>query len=162
MRLLAAEGPYGAQHSNLKAAINPYGTPLRRHLRMGVSNMEARFLSGETCAEEISKFLRFETECCRSQLHLPPAGKRDDCPELDRRNAGTFSLHHQGAPGAHAYQAIEERGRIPTTLRRHARRSRTRRTPWSAALSAATEFQSGSSRALRISKKLAANCARRV
>src|SRR6266852_6802288 len=119
MRLLAAEGPYGAQHSNLKAAIHPYGASLRRHLRMGVSNMEARFLSRETCAEEIPELLRFKTKCRRSQLHLPPVDKRDDRTKLDRRNAGAFSLHHQGAPGAHAYQAIEERGRIPTTLRRH-------------------------------------------
>ncbi len=89
------------------ASYNPgsYGASLRWHFRMGVSNLEARFLSGETRAEEISELLRLEAECRRSQLHLPPTGKRDDRPELDRRNARAFSFHDQGAPGAHAHQA---------------------------------------------------------
>src|ERR1035437_5283745 len=94
------------------SATKPYGASLRWHLRMGLSNMDARFLTGETCAEEISELLRFETECRRCQLHLPPVAKRDDRPELDRRNARAFSLHHQGARGAHAYQAVEDRLRI--------------------------------------------------
>src|ERR1700730_8501180 len=106
-----AENWFGLQpqYGNLKAATDPYGTSLRRHFRMGISNMEARLLSRETRAKEISELLRIETECRRSQLHLPPVGKRDDRAELDRRNARPFSLHHQGAPGAHAYQAPEER-----------------------------------------------------
>src|ERR1019366_2969987 len=105
----------GSQRCESVARYNPgsrltaaksYGASLRWHLRMGLSNMEARFLSGETCTEKISELLRFETECRRSQLHLPPVGKRVDRPELDRRNARAFSLHDQGAPGAHAHQTI--------------------------------------------------------
>src|SRR6202140_3354172 len=74
-------------------AREPYGATLRWHLGMGLSDMEARFLSRETCAKEISELLRIETECRRGQLHLPPVGKGDDCPELDRRNARSLSLH---------------------------------------------------------------------
>src|SRR5258708_31173604 len=101
---------------------------------MGLPDMEARFLSRETCAKEISELLRIETECRRGQLHVPPAGKRDDCPELDRRNPRALSLHHQGAPGSHTYQAPEERGRIPATLSRSTGSLRARPPPWPAAL----------------------------
>src|SRR5208337_160824 len=139
-----------------------YGASLRWYIGMGVSDLEARFLSGETCAEEISELLRLETECCRSQLHLPPVGERDDRPELDRRNARAFSLHHQGAPGAHAHQALEERGRIPDAFSRHPGSLRTRRTPRPAPLSTTAELQGGSGGAFRVSEKLAAQCARGV
>src|SRR5260370_710417 len=92
--------PYSRAINRRKAAQGiiparePYGATLRWHIGMGLSDMEARFLSGETCAEKISELLRIETECRRSQLPLPPVGKRDDCPELDRRNAGSLPPHH--------------------------------------------------------------------
>src|SRR3981081_1311680 len=123
---------------------------------MGLSNMEARLLSRETGAKEVSELLRIETECCRSQLHFPPVGKRDDRPELDRRNPRAFSLHHQSAPGAHAHQAAEERGRIPTAFSGPPRSSRPRQASRPAALPTPAKFQSGSSRARRLSEKLAA------
>src|SRR5271156_4799781 len=119
---------------------------------MGVSNLEARLLSGEARAEKIPEFLRLETERRRSQLHLPPVGKRDDRPELDRRNPRAFSLHHQGAPGAYPHQAPQERGGIPATLPRHPRSSGARRTPGPAALPTPTQLQSRSASALRISE----------
>src|ERR1019366_9444385 len=129
---------------------------------MGLSDMETRFLSGKTRAEEISKLLRIEIEYRRSQLHLSPVGQRDDRTEMDRRNARAFSLHHQGAPGAHAHQATEERGRIPDPLPRYAGGFRARRAAWPAALSVAAEFQSGSGGAFRVSEILAGKCARGV
>src|ERR1019366_2895650 len=43
-------------------ATKPHGASLRWHFRMGLSDMEARLLSGKTCAEKISKFLRIEIE----------------------------------------------------------------------------------------------------
>ncbi len=53
-----------------------YGSTLCGHFRMGVSDMEARFLSGKTGPEKVSQLLRLETECRRSQLHFPPTGQR--------------------------------------------------------------------------------------
>ena len=153
--------PKGSQSRPSAASYNRalYGASLRGHFRMGVSDVEARFLSGETGAEEIPELLRLPTECRRSQLHLPPTGKRNDRPELDRGNARAFSLQHQGAPGAHAHQAPEECGRIPAALSRHTGRIGARRASRPAALSAAAEFQGRSGRALRVPEKSAAKCA---
>src|SRR5271154_6193680 len=108
---------------------------------MGVSNLEARFLSGEARAEKIPEFLRLETERRRSQLHLPPVGKRDDRPELDRRNPRAFPLHHQSPPGAKPHQAPEKRGRIPAALSRHARSSGASKAPRPPALSTPAKLQ---------------------
>src|SRR5208337_142184 len=152
---LAAEG-------RSRAAPNHYGAPLRGHFRMGLSDMEARFLSGETCAEKLSELLRFETECRRSQLHLPPMGKTDDRPDVDCRNARAFPLQHQGAPVAHAHQAIAGRAKILDALSRHAESIKARRAAGPVALSVAAEFQSGPGTAFRVSEKLAAKCARGV
>src|ERR1035438_10799311 len=93
---------------------------------MGVSNLEARFLSRETRAEEVSEFLCEQVECGGSQLHLPPVGEGNDGPKLARRDAGAFPLHDQSAPGADAHQALEGRGGIPAAFSRYARSAGTR------------------------------------
>src|SRR5208282_5173613 len=134
----------------------PYGESLRRHLRMGLSNLEACFLSRETSSEKIPEFLRLETECRRSQLHLPPVGERDDRPELDRRNPQPLSFRHQSAPGANPHQAPEERGRIPAALSRYAGSSRARKASRPGALSTPAKFQSRSRGASRVSENPAA------
>src|SRR5271168_260787 len=124
---------------------------------MGLSNLEARFLSRKTDAEEISDFLRFATERRRGQLHVPPARERDNRPELVSRNSRTLSLHHQSAPGAHPHQAPEERGRIPAAISRHTRSFGAGKTSRSSALPTAAKFQSRSGGASRLSENLAAN-----
>jgi len=51
----------GRASQGIIPAREPYGASLPRYLRMGLSDMEARFLSRETCAKRFLSFLRIET-----------------------------------------------------------------------------------------------------
>ena len=145
----------GARKTPLRSRrYKPYGATLRRHLRMGLSKLEARLLSRETRAEEIPQLLRHEAECRRGQLHLSPVGERNDHPELDRRNSRALPLHHQSAPGPHAHQAPEGRRRIPEALSRHSRSAGARQASGPDALPASAQFQSRPGGAVRISEHL--------
>src|SRR5882724_10989812 len=108
---------------------------------MGLPELEARVLSGEAGAEEVSELLRVETERRRSQLHLPATGEGNDCSELDRRHSRSLSLHDQSPSGAHPYQTAERCGRISEALSWNSRRAGTRRTPRPPPFSASAEFQ---------------------
>src|ERR1700686_110797 len=127
---------------------------------MGLPDMETRFLSGETNAEKISKLLRVETECRRGQLHFSSTGERNNHPELDRRYARTFSFHHQGAPGTHAHQAPEDRGRISAAFSLHSGRIGACRAAWPSAVPTSAQLQSRSGCALRVLEMHPANRSR--
>ena len=69
-----------------------HGATLRRHVRMGVSELEAGFLSRQACADEIPAALRQPAQHRRSQLYFPPTGEGNNRAEVDRRDACRFSL----------------------------------------------------------------------
>ncbi len=67
---------------------------------MGVSDVEARFLSRQAGAEKVSGPLRHSTEYRRSQFHLPPTGERNDHSELAAETPPHFRF------GIKAHQVI--------------------------------------------------------
>jgi bifunctional non-homologous end joining protein LigD len=71
----------GGQERPSNTFIN--GETVCRHIGMGVSELEARFLSAETGAGEIPEPLHDAVECGGSELHVSSAGERDDSGEVD-------------------------------------------------------------------------------
>src|SRR6266404_357883 len=86
--------------------IRIYG--LRRHIWMGVSELEAGFLSGEARLREIPESLRHTPQHGRSQLHVSPLPDRKAFARLDRSHARGVSVRHQGAPENYARRALAQ------------------------------------------------------
>src|SRR5436190_13894560 len=64
------------------------GATVRRHIGMGLSQLEARVLSRQTAAEKFPAVLRHATQRRRGEFHLSAIGERNHRSEVDRRNAG--------------------------------------------------------------------------
>src|SRR5204862_7348770 len=71
------------------------GATVRRHIGMGLSQLEARVLSSQTSAEEFSAVLRHPTKRGRGEFHFSAAGERDYGPEVDCRNTGRLPFHRE-------------------------------------------------------------------
>src|SRR6267143_744620 len=80
--------------------IRVYG--LRRHIWMGVSELEAGFLSGEARLREIPESLRHAPEHRGGKLHVSPLPDRKAFARLDRSHARRVSVRDKGAPENHA------------------------------------------------------------
>src|SRR5258706_2339507 len=73
----------------------------RRHIRMGISELEASLLSGKAPVREIPRPLRQPVEHSRSELHVSPFSNGETASRLDRSDSCEFSIRHQGAPENH-------------------------------------------------------------
>src|SRR5713226_8083032 len=69
---------------------------------MGVSELEAGFLSREAGVGEIPEPLRHALEHGGSELHVSPLPHREVAARLDRSYARGISICHQGAPENYA------------------------------------------------------------
>src|SRR5947199_10035052 len=87
---------------------------------MGLSELEARFLSGETGASEISVLLHHAPQYGRGEFHLSAIVERHQRPEMDPRNARQVSLRHKCPPSDHAYSADKESRRIHSEIFKYA------------------------------------------
>src|ERR1700676_4093611 len=74
---------------------------------MGLSNMEARFLSAEGGTEEIPESLRDATKHSRSEFYFSSTGQRIDDPELAAKYARALSFRRKGPSGHHSHQAAQ-------------------------------------------------------
>src|SRR5260370_2664502 len=81
---------------------------------MGVSKLEAGFLSCEARFREILESLRVAPQHCGSELHLPALSNREVAARLDRSHARGFSVRHQGAPENYARRPDARRRGIPS------------------------------------------------
>src|SRR6266496_4981907 len=86
------------------------------HFRVGVSQLEAGFLSRQTGAGQVSGPLCHTAEYGGGQLHLSSIGEGNDHPEMDRSNTRRLPLQRKGPPGHNSSQAAEEHRGIPSTL----------------------------------------------
>src|ERR1700747_1838336 len=59
-----------------------HGATLRRNIRMGLPDLEARLLSREAGSEEIPGILRHQAQHGGGEFHLSPTRKRNDDSEL--------------------------------------------------------------------------------
>src|SRR5436853_336130 len=84
------------------------GATVRRHIGMGLSQLEARVLSSQTSAEEFSAVLRHPTKRGRGEFHFSAAGERDYGPEVDCRNTGRLPFQRESPPSHYSYQTSEE------------------------------------------------------
>src|SRR6266478_3698504 len=75
---------------------------------MGVSELEAGFLSGEARLREIPESLRHALEHRGSELHVSPLPDREASARLDRSHAGRISICHQGAPENYARRPLAQ------------------------------------------------------
>src|ERR1700730_17370369 len=63
------------------------GKDLRRHIRLGLSQLEAGLLSREASLRKISRLLRYPPEHCRGELHVSPFPHGKAPERLDRRHS---------------------------------------------------------------------------
>ena len=115
------------RHARRDARYNPvrceffferlhHASTVCRDFGMGLSKLEARFLSGQARAEKVSQSLRHATQHGRGELYFSATGEGDHDPELDPGNARALSSRHQGASGDHAHQTAEGDGRFCSAL----------------------------------------------
>ena len=83
---------------------------------MGLSDLEARFLSAKAGPEEVPESLRDPTQYRRSEFYFPPTGQRIDHSELAPRYATPFSFRRKGPSGHHSHQAAQRDGRLRPTI----------------------------------------------
>src|SRR5439155_6334242 len=134
------------------------GATLCRYFRMGLSELEARFLSGETGASEISVLLHHATQYGRGEFHLSAIVERHHRPEMDRRNARQVSLRHKGPPSDHAYLAAKENRRIHSEIFKYAGAVGSCRQIRTTAFSVGAKHEGRYRRAERIFVNAAARC----
>src|SRR5579862_2122969 len=82
-----------------------HGSTLRRHLGMGLPELEAGFLSRKTRAGKVSAALFRSVERRRSELYFSPVVERNHRAKVDQRNASNVSLQRESASSHHTYQA---------------------------------------------------------
>src|SRR5487761_248046 len=94
---------------------------------MGVSQLEAGFLSRQAAAEEFSSVLRQPAKYRRSQFYVSSASQGDYRSEMDCRKPGRIPLRSQSSSGHHTYQAVKEDGGFHPPFPQHHRASGPRR-----------------------------------
>src|SRR5690606_1648156 len=95
------------------ATIESWSTPgiehgdLGRHVRLQLSRMEGKFLSGEDRRREHAAVLRAALSDGRDQLHVLSDAQPEDAAELGSANAAVLQADAQGAEAHHARCALE-------------------------------------------------------
>src|ERR1700734_1541991 len=139
----------------------PLPPSVRRHIRLGLSHVEASLLSRGHFRETLPRVLRNQTHLRRSQLHLPRPSHRKDARKLARCDSGELPLQFQGPPAHHSLQAT------PELYRRHDSvpcRTRTRSTSgqtWPDPLPTPPQFQVRSRAPQRLSDHSGASTGKR-
>src|ERR1700679_3235147 len=100
-------------------------TRLRRHLRLGLCELEARLLSGEDACSPHAGILRVATELCGGELHLPAAAYGKAIDDMAGRGDGGISFLLQGAPGDYPSEAAARLRRRLGGIQGSARAGRT-------------------------------------
>src|SRR5882757_6423854 len=78
---------------------------LCRHLRLGLHELEAGFLSGEDPRGPHAGILRVATELCGGELHLPAVTHGKATDDMAGGGDGGISLLLQGTSGDNASEA---------------------------------------------------------
>src|SRR3954463_4024796 len=93
-----------------------HGDALRRNIRLRISGVEARLLSGENAVEPIPEALCHAAELRGGQLHIPAFALGIDATELGGADSRGVRFRGQGEYADHAYSALEECGRGDGTV----------------------------------------------
>src|SRR5450432_1012807 len=86
-----------------------HGDALRRYLRLRISGLETRLLSGQASGRAISEALRRTAELRGDQLHVPPSALGQDARKLGGGHAARLRIRGEGEHADHSYAAPEER-----------------------------------------------------
>src|ERR1022692_4358352 len=87
--------------------LDYHAQSLRRHVRICLPKLEARFLSGQAAIQEIPQLLFRAAKRSGSELHFPAAADRLNAGEMGKRKASGICISAQGAHADHAHPAIE-------------------------------------------------------
>src|ERR1700737_1380140 len=129
---------------------------------MGVSELEARFLSRQAGTKKISRPLRHTAQHSRSEFYLSATGERNNHPELDPEYPGAFPLWNKGSPNHHSPKGAEGYRGLPAALSRDHRALSLRAQAWARAVSTTAQPKGRPRSAQRLPGDSAAHGAGRI